>query len=220
MSLAYPSQRAKNGFIHAINHVLIPPPMVGRELSLFPSKFSTLLLAYEKTDFVSFIHAQKMNGTTVFAPSNRAFARLGPAANAFLFNTKKGKGYLKALLKYQIVANATLYSDAYYGGDVEDVGNGHWHVDLPTLLGDKGIAVDVARWGAFVRMRVNGYVPVVLQDGIAKNGVVQVVGRVPIPPHKHHKHDSEGEIEVEELMERLDGYLEDGEGEKPAMSDL
>ncbi|KAG8161176.1 hypothetical protein KVR01_009440 [Diaporthe batatas] len=224
---------AKNGVIHAVKSLLVPPPFVGRELSLFPGRFSTLLLAFDKTDFTSFIHGQVLNGSTIFAPDNRAFQKLGPAANAFLFNTEAGLGYLKAILKYHVVANETVYSDAYYSSGsgsgsgsgssddsnlktTDDVGRGHYHLDLPTLLGDKRIAVDVARWAGFIRVKINGYIPITVQDGIAKNGVIHVPASVLIPPHKKHGREggpaATGEISVEELKERLAGYVE-GEDE-------
>ncbi|KAL1871120.1 hypothetical protein Daus18300_004865 [Diaporthe australafricana] len=217
---------AKNGVIHAVKSLLVPPPFVGRELSLFPGKFSTLLLAYDKTDFTSFIHGQVLNGSTIFAPDNRAFQRLGPGANAFLFNTETGLKYLKAILKYHVVANETVYSDAYYSSGEEqgdgssetrdDVGRGHYHLDLPTLLGDKRLALDVAMWAGFIRLKINGYIPIAVQDGIAKNGVIHVPANVLIPPHKHGKESVDGEISVEELKERLAGYVEghEEEGEK------
>lgn len=204
--------------IHAVKSILVPPPMVGRELTLFPSKFSTLLLAYDKTDFVSFIHKIPMNGSTVFAPDNAAFAKLGIAANAFLFNTEEGLGYLKAILKYHIVANDTVYSDAYYpssdsnaGGDV---GHGHYHLDLPTLLPEKNIAIDVARFAGFIRVKINGYIPIKVQDGVAKNGVIHVPANVLIPPHKHGENAEEtgSEISVEELKERLADFIERDDG--------
>ncbi|TDZ20113.1 Aurofusarin biosynthesis cluster protein S [Colletotrichum orbiculare MAFF 240422] len=211
--------RAKNGVIHAVNSLIIPPPLVGRELTLLPSQFSTLLLAYEKTDFVKYIHGVKSTGTTVFAPSNRAFARLGLKANAFLFNSPLGLKYLKALLKYQIVANTTLYSDALYRPDEKGAQtNEHVHVDLPTLLDGKNIAVDVATWGGYTRVKLNGYIPIVVADAVAKNGVIHVPGRVPIPPHKHHKADDvDGEISVEDLKERLSEFV-DEKDEKPEWS--
>jgi uncharacterized surface protein with fasciclin (FAS1) repeats len=193
--------------------------MVGRELSLVPSFFSTLLLAYEKTKFVDFIHNVHMEGSTVFVPSNGAFTKLGVRANAFLFNTELGLKYLHALLKYQIVANTTLYSDAIYNSDTEQVANyeesattgERFLIELPTLLGDKSITVSVAHFLGFIRMKVNGYVKVGVQDVIAKNGVIQIVDAVPLPRHKHGKEHDGGEIEVEDLMERLEGYV-DGNG--------
>lgn len=207
---------AKNGVIHAVKSILVPPPFVGRELTLFPSKFSTLLLAFDKTNFTNFVHGIKMTGSTVFAPDNSAFAKLGPAANAFLFNTQKGLGYLKAILKYHIVPDETVYSDAYYSSSDsktrDDVGRGHYHLDVPTLLDEKNLAIDISRFAGFIRVKLNGYIPVVVQDGIAKNGVIHLPGRVLIPPHKHHKVNSEEtgeEISVEELIERLADYVEE-----------
>lgn len=51
-------------------------------------------------------------GGTFFAPTNLAFKKLGPKVNAFLFS-RWGEKYLKALLKYHVVLDRTLYSDAY-----------------------------------------------------------------------------------------------------------
>ncbi|PHH84065.1 hypothetical protein CDD83_2554 [Cordyceps sp. RAO-2017] len=208
---------ASNGIIHAVNHVLVPPFMVGRLLTLFPSRFSTLLLAYEKTDFVDFIHKVSLVGSTVFAPSNDAFGRLGARANAFLFNTQTGHKYLRALLKYHVSPNATLYSDAYY--DKTDGGSGaggrglrREHYDLPTLLGDARVAVDKVKLGPFSVVRVNGFAHVAVRDAVAKNGVIQVLDQVLVPPCKHRKRSGAddkagGEMEVEELKERLAAYV-------------
>jgi uncharacterized surface protein with fasciclin (FAS1) repeats len=196
-------------------------------LSLAPSAFSTLLHAYDKTDFVKFIHGVQTTGSTVFAPTNSAFEKLGPRVNAFLFNTEKGLGFLKALLKYQIVANATLYSNILY--EVESDGGSDLsakeasHVELKTLLNGTGVGVDIRRWGSFVDIKLNGYVPVVVRDVVALNGVIQVVGRVPIPPRKPHAVGEElnrdGEIEVEDLIHRLEDYVEGGQ-QNEAVSEL
>ncbi|RDA91052.1 hypothetical protein CP533_6119, partial [Ophiocordyceps camponoti-saundersi (nom. inval.)] len=206
---------ASNGIIHAVNHILIPPFMVGRILSLFPSQFSTLLLAYEKTDFVDYVHHLTLNGSTVFAPSNNAFGRLGPKANAFLFNTSKGRRYLRALLKYHISPNATLYTDAFYDETTDDTA-GHpsaeglerEHYDLPTLLGDSRIGVDIARLGGFSAVRVNGFAHISVRDGVAKNGVIQVVDQVLMPPRKGRRSGGPRRaVTVRELKARLEPYL-------------
>ncbi|KAL7927030.1 FAS1 domain-containing protein [Trichoderma austrokoningii] len=207
---------AKNGVIHAVNHILVPPPHLGRIIALFPDRFSTLLLAYEKTDFVQFIHGVNLKGSTLFVPTNGAFNWLGPRANAFLFNTSKGRQYLKAILKYNIVPNATLYTDAFYDkrGDKDEKSEveplSHEHFDLPTLLGDAHISVDIARVFGFASIKVNGYSRVVVPNGVGKNGVIQVVNRVPLPPHKGHRHhhsEEQGEIEVGDLIKRLEPYI-------------
>ncbi|KAI1779092.1 FAS1 domain-containing protein [Hypoxylon cercidicola] len=243
--VVFPNLFTGNGVVHGVDSILVPPPPVERLISLFPTKFSTLLLAAEKTGFKHHhhsdddddggddSHAEKLTGLTVFAPTNLAFKKLGPRANAFLFNTEKGLGYLKALLAYHVVANQTLYSDEFYGKkkeeeedgnvllsdeEVADPGTGssatnHYHLDLPTLLGDKHIAVDVSRWFGFIRIRLNGAVDVAIQDAVAKDGVVQVVDSVLIPPHPHHKDsvwddEVDGGISVEELIERLEPFVE------------
>ncbi|KAH9884831.1 FAS1 domain-containing protein [Xylariomycetidae sp. FL2044] len=253
---------AKNGVAHGVDSLLIPPPPAARLISLFPSYFSTLELAAEKTglshhghhghheddDDASIMHHGNTTGLTIFAPTNWAFQKLGPAANAFLFNTEKGLGFLRALLKYHIVVNETLYSDAYYGhsspkeDEVEQLleaddddetmmttattgGGRHYAIDLPTLLDDRSLRVDIFKWHGLVTLKVNGRVYVATQDGVAKDGVIQVVNSVLIPPKSPRKEgeggdevqeeeeEEDGEIGVEELMERLAPYVEGEEAE-------
>ncbi|PHH61179.1 hypothetical protein CDD81_702 [Ophiocordyceps australis] len=209
--------KASNGIIHGVNHILAPPPPVGLLLTAFPSHFSTLLLAYEKTDFVNFVHGVHMpGGSTVFAPSNGAFTRLGEKTNSFLFNTGSGRKYLSALLKYHIVPNATLYSDAYYDhvdSETKPLASRREHYDLTTLLGDSRVSADVLRWAGFAFFRINGFAHVSVRDGVAGNGVVQVLDSVLIPPHKHsatatdNDSDTAGSMDVEELKARLEPYL-------------
>jgi uncharacterized surface protein with fasciclin (FAS1) repeats len=206
---------AKNGVIHGVRSILVPPPFAGRLISLFPGEFSTLLLAFEKTEFGKYIHSVKTEGSTIFAPSNNAFAWLGLKANAFLFNTETGLKYLKAILKYHIAPNATLYSDAFYDQSSEGVNVfAREHYDLKTLLDDAHVSVDIASLGAFTSIRVNGFSHVSISDGIAKNGAIQVIDKVLLPPHKKHGHHEAdnfidgGEIEIEDLIERLAEYVE------------
>ena len=110
-------QFGTNGVIHGVDHILIPPPKASTILGLLPGTFSTLDLALAKTGlFVALNDTTTHTGGTVFAPTNFAFQKLGPKINGFLFSSF-GEKYLKALLKYHIVANQTLYSDAFYKGD-------------------------------------------------------------------------------------------------------
>ncbi|KAF2277661.1 FAS1 domain-containing protein [Westerdykella ornata] len=213
---------ATNGLVHGIDSILVPPPNVATIINLLPGQFSTLQLALTKTGLF-----EKMNSTdydheggTLFAPSNFAWRKLGPRANAFLFS-KYGEKYLKALLEYHIVVDQTLYTDAFYDatsddGDDDDAARSHprnTHYDLPTVLG-KHVSVDLARWGPFVEIRINGFSRVTVHDGVASDGVIQVVSDVLIPPKTGGGEGSfwEGEeISVEELKERLEPLMGQGE---------
>ena len=69
-----------------------------------------------KTGLYQHLEDAPHKGSTFFAPSNFAFQKLGPKANAFLFS-KYGQKYLTALLKYHVVLDQTLYSNALYDKD-------------------------------------------------------------------------------------------------------
>ena len=126
-----------NGVIHGVNSLLIPPPKAASVIQLLPSKFSTLELGLEKTGLFKAINDTSNHiGGTLFAPSNFAFQKLGPKINAFLFS-KYGQKYLKKLLAYHIVANHTLYSDAFYkvddSSEAASIPKGLFHVGLLRL---------------------------------------------------------------------------------------
>jgi uncharacterized surface protein with fasciclin (FAS1) repeats len=208
-----------NGVVHGVDSILVPPPKTAKILELLPGEFSTLELALHKTGMFDKINNTDYphSGGTFFAPSNFAFKKLGPRVNAFLFSSY-GQKYLKALLKYHIVVNQTLYSDAFFDAskkhdDDESVADrpGNYHYDLPTVLDDKFLAVDVARYGPFVEIRINAFARVTVHDGVASDAVIQVVSDVLIPPK------SAGgelvmwqgeELSVEEFKERLEPFAE------------
>ncbi|KAL1605270.1 hypothetical protein SLS60_004817 [Paraconiothyrium brasiliense] len=200
-----------NGVIHGVDHIIVPPPQVATIIDLLPGEFSTLELALGKTGLFDKINSTDYphQGGTFFAPSNFAFKKLGPRANAFLFS-QYGLKYLKALLEYHIVVDQTLYSDAFFdqSGDDKEKTNDyrHFHVDLPTVLKDKYLAVDSARYGPFVEIRINAFSRVTIHDGVASDGVIQVVSDVLIPPKTQglkQVHWNGEELSAEDLKERL-----------------
>ncbi|KAF2737595.1 FAS1 domain-containing protein [Polyplosphaeria fusca] len=210
---------ATNGVIHGVDSILIPPPSVAQIIDFLPGEFSTLELALGKTGLWDKINSTDYphEGGTLFAPSNYAFKKLGPRINAFLFS-KYGAKYLKALLKYHIVVNQTLYSDAFFDAtskteEVEANRPPYFHFDLPTVLKDKFLAVDVARYGPFISIRINGFSRVTVHDGVASDGVLQVVSDVLIPPKNAASDDAEfwrgEEMSVEEFKSRLEPFVED-----------
>lgn len=138
-------------------------------------------------------------------------------------------------MAYHIVANQTLYSDAYYKAEATDVDEtnipkGLFHVsstsrpkmtnhvadlpqqiDLQTLLRGKSLSVDVARYGRFISIKINGFTTVTISDGIAADGVIHVLSNVLIPP-KPVDRDSvnwnpEEEMPLEEFKERLGPFM-------------
>ena len=209
-----------NGVVHGVDSILVPPPKVASIIELLPGEFSTLELALQKTGLFEKINNTDYphEGGTFFAPSNFAFKKLGPKVNAFLFSSY-GQKYLKALLEYHIVVNQTLYTDAFYDAskkhddDAKAAGRpGNYHYDLPTVLDDKYLAVDVARYGPFVEIRINAFSRVTVHDGVASDGVIQVVSDVLIPPKTANGEQvmwQGEELSVEEFKERLEPFAEE-----------
>jgi uncharacterized surface protein with fasciclin (FAS1) repeats len=207
-----------NGVVHGVDSILVPPPNVASIIDLLPGEFSTLQLGLGKTGLWEKLNTTKPHkGGTLFAPSNFAFKKLGPRINAFLFS-KYGEKYLKALLEYHVVVDQTLYSDAFYDAksdDAETTRPPYYHFDMPTVLEGKFLAVDVTRYGPFVSVRVNGFSRVTVHDGVASDGVIQVMSDVLIPPKKpNNGEDEEGywageELSVEEFKQRLEPYVEE-----------
>lgn len=210
-----------NGVIHAVDHILLPPPPALKIISFLPTEFSTLTLALEKTGLLETFTTAPHTGGTFFAPNNAAFKKLGPKINAFLFS-KFGERFLKALLKYHVSANQTLYSDAFYKAkgadsddqteiDPEEFPKGHFRVDLPTLLGGKPLSIDIGRFGGIINIKINGFTSVAVQDGLANDGVIQVVRSILVPPKpkrgSDESYDDEEELTVEDLIERLEPYV-------------
>ncbi|KAE8143944.1 FAS1 domain-containing protein [Aspergillus pseudotamarii] len=213
-----PDIPGKNGLIHGISSVLIPPPTTKTLLDLVPTKFSTFDLALIKTNLTIPENKDKdtKKGHTIFAPSNTAFSKLGFKINAFLFSPY-GQKYLLALLKYHIVPDRTLYSDVIYTekGEIRPFGvKGFTHLDLPTLLGDRRLSVDVVRFGPYASLKVNGFQRVAVADVLGRDGNVHIVDEVLVPPKKVVEGAAEWdewneELTVEDLKERLAGWVEE-----------
>jgi len=201
-----------NGVIHGVDSIILPPPPGLKIIEFLPGEFSTLELGLAKTGLLEKLNTTDHNGGTLFAPNNWAFKKLGPRINAFLFS-EHGAKYLKALLEYHVVPDHTLYSDAYYKADsskVDDMEVGHFHVDLPTLLEDRTLSVDVGRLGGFITIRINAFTTVGLQDIVAQDGVIHIPRNVLIPPKTlngvQEAWNGE-ELTVEDLKERLQPFV-------------
>ncbi|KAI5852119.1 FAS1 domain-containing protein [Tricharina praecox] len=211
---------AQNGVVHGIDAVLLPPPDISTLISLLPTAFSTSEAALSRTGLLDTLPKLSGSGLTVFLPSNCAWSKLGYKLNGFLFS-RCGEKYLRAIMKYHIVVGRTLYSDALdvpqnqrASNELDDPAgllHGYVHVDLPTLLKDRHLSVDITRLERFLSFRVNGLNSIVVSDGLAKSGVIQVPDHVLIPPHSLGEHrDPPEEVEAEEDEEEEDEEAEEG----------
>ena len=93
---------------------------------------------------------------------------------------------------------------------LQDVHAEKLHVDLPTFLKDRSLSVDIARYGPIVVINVNGFNRVAVSNAVAEDGVIHVMDQVIIPPKKLDNgefEDTERELTVEELKDRLEPYV-------------
>jgi hypothetical protein len=93
---------------------------------------------------------------------------------------------------------------------VEEIPKGRFHVDLPTLLEDKSLSIDVARWGGWITIKINGFNSIAVTDGIAKDGVIHLLSTILIPPKTPGGAEYMGEeMSVNEFKDRFDAYVEE-----------
>ena len=150
--------RAKNGIIHVIESVLIPPSFQSLpsivEIATSDDNFSTLVSALQSADLVTTLEGE--GPFTVFAPTNDAFAALDAIPEG---------DDLKEVLLYHVV------SGKYTGADL---------LEKQTVTTVQGEEVTI-EW-MDDKVVLNGTVTVVIADIMASNGIVHVINGVLIPP--------------------------------------
>lgn len=147
----------RNGVIHVIDAVLLPPEGDIVETAI-AAEFNTLATALTTAELVDDLQGE--GPFTVFAPTDAAFAAL-PA------------GTLDALLADPAaLADVLLYHVVSGWNFSGDLTNG----DVPTLLTEQSVTIAVNGG-----VTVNG-VNVTSADIITKNGVIHVIDAVLIPP--------------------------------------
>lgn len=187
------SIRASNGIIYCIDEVLLPPMPLLDTLRQ-KGNYSTLLRAVTISGFEEDLVAQRGKGGTLFAPSDAAFASLGPDALRFLLETDEGRPYLKALLKLHYLPGNTFYSNLLWpqntGGvprrstDKDIVYKGKMAKELPSslLAGEEAtkLTISITRYMSLITMAVNT-APVVEQDVVGNDYVAQGLNDVLLP---------------------------------------
>lgn len=152
---------ARNGTVHVINKVLLPPSLNLVGTATEAGSFGTLLTAASAAALVDPL--TNAGPFTVFAPSDAAFAKLPPATIAYLL-APENIAELAALIKYHVVSGRVFSNEL---GPV--LGQ-----PIPTLSG--GVLTISAEGGP----KVNG-AAIVATDIQASNGVIHVVDEVILP---------------------------------------
>ena len=148
---------AKNGVIHVVDKVILPPSVVN--IALDNDNFSILVQAVVKAGLVD---ALSGNGPfTVFAPTNDAFKSLFMSLGISGVNDLTAE-QLIPILTYHVVPGNVLSTDLSTGM-------------VPTLSGDKKLSVDLSSG-----VKINDS-QVVAADIQGSNGVVHVINKVLIP---------------------------------------
>ncbi|RPA75169.1 FAS1 domain-containing protein [Ascobolus immersus RN42] len=212
----------KNGVIHAVDSIILPPPSISTILNLLPSHFSTTLLALHKTGLIDQLSAHDgSNKYTIFAPSNSAWNHIPMKITAFLFS-EHGKEYLEAVMKYHIVENRVIYSDGMIG-DRQDPGGiethfpaGYHHLTAHSLLTHKNkdegrdesgaLNIDITRFPSMLSFRVNGHSDIMIANGVARDGVIHIPNHILMPPCQdlpdHGHHDESADAPHRDLKKR------------------
>ena len=126
--------KSSNGYLHTINHPLIPPDSIFNEAYLFPDTFSTLTSAVQGLDsrkYLEWKYDKESSApgnrvytgaplVTLFAPTNIAFARLPPKLKLFLFSPF-GEKALEKVLRYHYVPETLVLSELLYSKHHSDV---------------------------------------------------------------------------------------------------
>jgi transforming growth factor-beta-induced protein len=161
---------AKNGVIHVIDKVLLPPDLMAAtpvatqtvvEIAAGNPSFSTLVTAVKAAGLVETLSG---NGPfTVFAPTNEAFAAL-PKGTLEKLLKPENRDLLKKVLTYHVVSGDLMAKDLRSGNVTTVAGS-----TVAVKVGHSSVKVNNAN--------------VVKADIDAKNGVVHVIDKVLLPPN-------------------------------------
>ncbi|MFQ3312962.1 MAG: transforming growth factor-beta-induced protein [Colwellia sp.] len=159
---------AKNGVVHLIDNVIMPPAMMVEptmnivEVALAdPDNFSTLVVALTAADLVTTLSNEEAT-FTVFAPTNAAFAKIdADALTALLADTE---ALTKVLLTHVVAESSISSFDAY-------AANGG------SLTTASGTMIDVSIDAETGQLIVGG-AKVVISDVYTTNGIIHVIDTV------------------------------------------
>ncbi|MGG6266354.1 fasciclin domain-containing protein [Leptolyngbya sp. AN03gr2] len=164
--------RARNGVIHVIDRVLLPPDLMSKttpprqsrtivDIAAANPEFSTLVTALKAAGLTETLSGKQP--FTVFAPTNKAFAAL-PKGTLEKLLKPENRNLLRKVLTYHVVSGDLMAKNLRSGR-------------VATVEGSR-VNVRVGHG----RIRVNNS-NVVKADVDASNGVIHVIDRVLLPPN-------------------------------------
>jgi uncharacterized surface protein with fasciclin (FAS1) repeats len=154
--------KCSNGVIHVIDTVLLPSNKNIVETAGEAGSFQTLLAAAKAAGLVDALQAK--GPITVFAPTDEAFAKLGPDTIANLLKPEN-KQQLASILKYHVVAGRVFADKALKGEPLTTLQGGTVKVTNPTAP-----MVEKSQ--------------ILTADVEASNGVIHIIDSVLMPPAK------------------------------------
>ncbi|HEY9487964.1 MAG TPA: fasciclin domain-containing protein [Chryseosolibacter sp.] len=155
--------RAKNGVVHIVDEVLVPPsirPIVGTIVApaFFNRNFTTLIAAVKAASPSIFTALLDSGDKTLFAPTNDAFAAAG-------ITTLPDQATLDAVLSYHVIGSEVTSSQIASGSSSVETLNGRIYVSKSS----SGVSI-------------NGKSKIATADIDTSNGVVHVIDRALLPP--------------------------------------
>lgn len=163
-----PDQIARNGIVHVIDKVLLPPNRTVVETAQAlaaanPGEFTVLVEAVVAANL-----AGTLNGTgpfTVFAPTDAAFAALLAELGVTKAQLLADVDLLTKVLTYHVVSGLTLKAQVPVGTPIPTVQGETFTVDANLAITDR-------------RNRTSN---IVQTDVLARNGVIHVIDKVLLP---------------------------------------
>ena len=152
---------ARNGVIHVIESVLIPPTQTIAQIAAGNPAFSTLVAAVQKAGLLAALSGG--GKYTVFAPTNDAFTAAGITdLNAIPDAT------VEAVVKYHVITTNVFASDLTNNATPASLQGGNLLITLPP----PAVKVDGS---------ANPASGIVTADIVATNGVIHVIDRTMLP---------------------------------------
>jgi uncharacterized surface protein with fasciclin (FAS1) repeats len=166
-SIVMVDKRARNGVIHGIDKVLLPPNKNIVEVAE-ENNFSILLTAVEVAGLTDLLSGT--NNLTVFAPTDQAFLdaleEFGVESLEDLLNEIGGIPGLQRILAYHVFAGGRVYSNDLSNTTIK-------------MLSEDDLTIDVSGPSLIdVRARV---ADITATDIQASNGVIHVINKIILP---------------------------------------